>query len=780
MKQRTRHILRISIACGLALLLSFCSGRQEKRAGPESVPARILPLYQDLIEWVPQAEKGTNRFSIDFKKGLPREILTEGWSEPAPDTSGRPFSWVVSRTATIRFPLTHASPKFLHFTCEPYRFPGAPSRRDLAIECNGRSVSRLSLKSKPREYTVPLPEAALRRGPNEVRLAFSEARSPSEFSASKDRRTLAARFWTLELDSRAEEHEFPAEPETTVSTIRQEDGKRPALRLPPDTAISFYLQVPQDSVLSFRILPEPEGRKDRAAAAKLSVIAETDGADPIPLYAAPIDRRKKSPEGEITVPLAPVARRIARITLALDGGAAPVSLLDPRVDAPPQERAHAVESTQTRDFLDHEKGANTILLILDAARPSHFSFYGYPRETTPNIAKLASHSFIFRNAFTQAPFTLSSVGTILSGLLPESHGVVGKSTGFFDSPQILARTLSDAGFETAAFVDSFAASANYGYSIGFKTFVEVFRNRFKKGADYPRHLYFSSEILPWIRKNKEKKFFMYIHARQPHTPYEPPERFRRAFCRPYEGPVDGSSWSVVQLDRGMLKPTEADLSHLKDLYDANLAYIDSIVGLLIEKLKEWKLYDRTAVWVTADHGEAFGEHGRFMHSSQLYDEMLRVPLVFKPAPGLPDSRSVGSLVALADISPTILELAGVPCPAQRLYGKSLLPFLAGSGSSEIHDFIFSRTAEDEGLFSLRSREWKYILDTHSGREELYHLTEDPGEQHDRSVSLPVLTGYFRQSLRATRLANPAPNAPSRKPDTLDEESERNKKSLGYL
>jgi arylsulfatase A-like enzyme len=228
---------------------------------------------------------------------------------------------------------------------------------------------------------------------------------------------------------------------------------------------------------------------------------------------------------------------------------------------------------------------------------------------------------------------------------------------------------------------------------------------------------------------------MWLHYMDVHYPFKPPsEAFEDL---PYE-PL--SKRRTVQLNGKMQERpeeiTEEDVSDLLKLYDAEIRYTDRQIGRIIDALDERGILSETLVVVTADHGEAFGEHGRFGHHPYPYEELIRVPLVIA-GPGV-SSTTVDEQVSLLDLAPTILEQAGAATPSE-MEGESFAPALAGES---IDDRTAMTISDGGSVYGCRTSEWKYIVRWDGDDEYLFDLTSDPNEAKNVRTDHPEVVDEF--------------------------------------
>ncbi|MFN7987124.1 MAG: sulfatase-like hydrolase/transferase [Thermoanaerobaculia bacterium] len=392
-------------------------------------------------------------------------------------------------------------------------------------------------------------------------------------------------------------------------------------------------------------------------------------------------------------------------------------------------------------------GAPVVLISVDTLRSDRLPFYGYGKVETPALSALRADGILFEKAYTAVPLTLPAHVTLLTGLLPDRHGVH-DNLGYTvraDAP-LLAELLRKAGYATGGAVSSIVLKGESGISRGFDLWDDsVAPTRPNQALNRVQRPGGEAEaaLEAWVEGVKEKPFFAFLHLYEPHSPYEPPEPFRSRYS--------------------------------SNPYDGEVATADAIVGKLLDFLKARGLYDRALVVFLSDHGEGLGDHGEGEHGLFLYREVLQVPLVVKLPKGAASlPASVATPVQLTDVFTTIAEAAGVepftrppgtvslldaargvPVPSRRLYAETFFP--------RIH-FGWSE------LRSLLDERWHYV---EAPRSELYDLVDDPGEKKDLAPSLPP-------PFRAMRIEMEKLRTEFKAPASVDPEAAKQLASLGYL
>ena len=418
---------------------------------------------------------------------------------------------------------------------------------------------------------------------------------------------------------------------------------------------------------------------------------------------------------------------------------------------------------------------SVLLFLFDAAAAGHFTPYGYFRDTTPNLQRLAVRGHVFRSHFSVAAYTLSSTASLLTARYPPSHGVIRFGDRLAEAHRTLPEVLREAGLRTGGFVSNPFLDPDYGFSQGFDVYVNyqdyVSPGKGEYGNDYGPML---RDLRAFLGQQPERPFFLLVHVLLPHNPYAPPQRFRDLFADPaYRGSFEASTLQLLELDAGKLALGTGDRERLVDLYDANLRYGDEVLGEVLGILDAAGKTRDTHVIVTADHGEAFGEHGRFLHNTTVYDEMIHVPLVLTPAGTLADAPDLSAVGDTVDILPTVLDLLAMP-PLPGAQGRSVLQ----PSAAERKPFVLSYSMELAST-ALRSSRFKYIRNR-GGEAEYYSLVPDPGESRNVLREDPARYDQAaRLQAHEERLASiGGVSAPERR-EPQSEEVER-LRSLGYL
>ena len=391
---------------------------------------------------------------------------------------------------------------------------------------------------------------------------------------------------------------------------------------------------------------------------------------------------------------------------------------------------------------------NVLLVSIDSLRADHVGSYGYTRDTSPTIDRLARRGVLFESAISSASWTIPAHMTMLTGLPPEVHDVRTNTRALGPDALTLAKVLQDAGYETAAFVSGPTVMAQYGFGRGFALFdesmVQTNRARAHLGITSPGLADLVDGYLErWDYGGREAPFFVFLHMWDVHYDYTPPEPYDRMFDPDYTGDLTSVNFEHnPKINPGMDK---RDLQHLIALYDGEIRFTDEHLGRVLDRLRAMGVLDDTIVVVTSDHGEEFFEHGLKGHAKTLYDEVLHVPLVISYPRRVRFAQRVRQQVRMMDVAPTILGLARVPVPpgfgaaglAKPYALADLSPFIAGVrprlGVPELPAFsdLLGMLGHETSIRTPAAKLIHYDKPRpgHLGTE-IFDLARDPGEQRN--------------------------------------------------
>lgn len=388
---------------------------------------------------------------------------------------------------------------------------------------------------------------------------------------------------------------------------------------------------------------------------------------------------------------------------------------------------------------------NIVFVLLDAARADHFSGYGYGKNTTPRIDAISSKGAVFLQVFSPATATLDSIPRIMSsryfslpvyqddafrwGIKMENPAGIFKQ---YDEQQVfLPQVLSAEGYTTALFHNHAGIDEN---SYLARQFDESFVFSALSPTAISAEAEIVSAVIDWIRRNREKRFFIYCHLMSPHQPYLEVNEDRDLFpAGDFPHPRSVISKINEAADLSADGWSREELEVLVGLYDSKLKDADRQVGRLYDELTELGLGEKTLLIVTSDHGENLGEHNHLGHSGPPWDSCTHIPLIMVYPPRIPPEAKVTGLGEAIDIAPTILELCGINLPAGKAFdGESLLAAVDHGRTGREQVFTYG---------SIRTSNYKYIFNP----DLLYDLEKDPGEENNIADRNPLIKQNLRKS-----------------------------------
>ena len=429
-----------------------------------------------------------------------------------------------------------------------------------------------------------------------------------------------------------------------------------------------------------------------------------------------------------------------------------------------------------------------VLITVDTLRADSLGSYGNPQVLSLNADRLVSGGTLFRQAFAQATTTSPSHASLMTSLYLQDHNVYSNFDALGDDPVTLAEAFKAQGFATFAIVNMRHLNPEVlNLAQGFDVYIHSGNMR-RAGSTIDRFLQWVDTLPP------NKKFFAWLHVVDVHTPYHPPAPYDRFYYGEDERDPRNRSlariWPLLPLHMSDHPLFTAWLEGITDLswvlaqYHGAVSYVDNELGRLLDALEDRQLLDRTAMVLTADHGECLGEHNMYFVHTGLYEPTVHVPLImYFPGAEL-QGRQVRNVVELIDVYPTLLEYFNIR-QSLPLRGHSLWPLMRGAVQPERLAFI---EHAGRNLLALRSTRYKYIrhLRTNhlqpsypfiAGKEELYDVQEDPGERQDLAKARPDVLQVFREEAQARQ--HDRMNIKSGTP-TLTRDTVEMLRALGYV
>ena len=386
---------------------------------------------------------------------------------------------------------------------------------------------------------------------------------------------------------------------------------------------------------------------------------------------------------------------------------------------------------------------NIIIISVDTLRADHLGCYGYSLDTSPNIDAFSRDGVLFSYCYTLTPWTAPSFSTMMTSLPSYKHGAKQNGLGIYKKIKTLPHFLKQYGYRTAAIISNWPLRKKLiKLHDGFDAYYEVFTKKrylgiFNSEGGAPA---VTRKALEWLKKNHEKRFFLWIQYTDPHAHYIQHKEF---------------TFDYRHL-KPSLYPPGTRMKKIKK-YDSEIAFTDFHIGKFIEELKRLGLYKEALIIFHADHGESFGEHNYLKHGRKLYNSTLHVPLIIKlPSNRLKNTRRQDN-VSILDIGPTIFSVLEL-LPHPQMLGKDLFEREASSSDRKILLETYGgavrlrRNSKKYHLkiepirYGILSGSFKLIYNIKKKTFEVYDLKSDPFETRNIFLSLSPQVKGMRQAL----------------------------------
>lgn len=458
-----------------------------------------------------------------------------------------------------------------------------------------------------------------------------------------------------------------------------------------------------------------------------------------------------------------------------------------------------------------------VFLTIDTLRADHLGCYGYPRNTTPNIDRIASEGVLFEKMLAASSGTVPSFGTLMSGMNPIIHGAMDQRGIIDPDIKMMAEYFQEVGFKTYGISSNPFLSEKAGFAQGFDEFVELGHATSDKVIAAAKKM---------LREAGDDSFFLWIHFMDPHTPYKPPEEFYNDFLtddlyNPLPLPIiEYGSFGGVNIKRvmGGDQPNPyhqfVEKGHIVALYDGEIRVMDKGVGEVMELMRSLGVEDNMILFLTADHGETLFRDKKdsyFQHTLDVYQSCIHVPTIAWSGTDQSPGRRVDTVAQHIDVLPTILRMANIPqADHTTTMGRNLLSDESGP------NFAVSQTAWWDGLslkllpavkrypaYSLVQNNYKYIAYPHSDltkirgfrswiyawrsivfgywkKDELFNLQSDPEEKEDLMEKFPKVAMMMKEYLLNYLITeNQSPHRVKETPSNNYIQTEQ-LKALGYM
>lgn len=427
---------------------------------------------------------------------------------------------------------------------------------------------------------------------------------------------------------------------------------------------------------------------------------------------------------------------------------------------------------------------NVIIIVIDALRPDHLGCYGYSRNTSPNIDKLAGEGISFTQAIAPGGWTFESVPSILTGTYSFVHQIRDSSLAPMNhNIKTLSQELSTHNYQTVIFSNQpslkYIETSNY--------FQELFLDQgtLEHKATITEYE-FTDNIQAWLeKKGRAAQFFLYIHYWGCHVPYRPAAAYKDKFCRDRYSkkhknvPIsklntaDKMFDGIGRIPYVLAENNITDMYYYISQYDGVISYVDGQIGRLMDTLKRLKLDNDTMIILISDHGEMLGEHDMYFFHTGGYEENIRVPLIIRCPELFPRGKKISAQVSLIDIAPTVLEITGLNKP-EYMQGESLLSFVKPFRSYNAKYALSS----DRDIFTVRRGTWKLIYNSINHSYSLFDLKAVPKEENNLMYQRKDVIKLLARRMAQWRDKKNSSDLKGRR--LLLEKDKDILKSLGYL
>jgi arylsulfatase A-like enzyme len=680
-----------------------------------------------------------------------------------------PYAWLIGRRSGFDLDVLQPQDRQLLLTLAN----GTTGSQRVTVLFNGKELMAAELPEPgPVAYVrADVPSAWQRRGTNRVDMVFTSV-EPRELIGQPVPLPVAAILTHVAFAPPARIDQLPAPPPPAGLISEEHEGvARSVLVVPQGTAARVALLLPDTRRVALRFHAEQIG-----VPVQLSLRAD-DGRDRrLSTFHADESGR------EMLFDLTRWAGQPVILEFwAREGLGEPARITGASVLVPEGERVGVPEIAEADPA---EPGARPSFLIvtLDAFARRQLGTVGMAADVAPELDALFRRGIAFSAATAPATYTLASVGSLLTGQAPLTHGVVLNEHPDAGPMQLtldvdtLAQVLSEHGWRTAAWVTNPNTAARHGFDRGFTHYDELFRDAvlWDEGVA-GEHL--PARLGEWLANAGQDPFLAWVHLFEPHAPYRAPDELVERFVQPYDGPARGERSFIDDVRKGAQAVDAAGWWHLRELYTARMALADRHLGALLDVLEQSGREQDTVIVVTSDHGEALGEHGRVEHGDTVYGEELEIPLVMV-VPGRPAARR-SHPATLTDVAPTLLRLAGI-VPPEGMDGVNLL-----AADPDPARPLLVRGAHRLPVLGWTRGPLKLIVDLATRRRALYDLGEDPGETRDLSAQRPATAALMYRELcdavcAAERARDEREGAWAGGVDALDDEALREQlATIGY-
>jgi arylsulfatase A-like enzyme len=425
-------------------------------------------------------------------------------------------------------------------------------------------------------------------------------------------------------------------------------------------------------------------------------------------------------------------------------------------------------------------GGPAVLIVVDTLRPDHLGVYGYDLPTSPQLDARMASGRVYERAFATSSWTLPSFASIFTGQLPARHGAGevtqrgGKRsfTSLDSEIPTLAEIFRANGYATGAIVGNAALAPVFGLDRGFDTYdyVPATTRQIRRADATVRR------ALAWIDRQEGRPFFLMVHLFDPHMSYDAPPPHRGRFSGRHRSKLALPVADATKIRTGALALDEGDRRFIEAAYDEEIAFVDQQLGILLDALERRGALERGIVSLTSDHGEEFFEHGGFEHGHAMWQEVLRLPLVFWGR-GIKAGRE-SAPVSLVDLAPTFLEATGMT-PPEELEGVSLWPNASRAAAIPVRPLYAEGNLYGPEQKTAIRWPYKVVWNSRTRERRLWNLENDPGEAADAGEPGAPLADELVEALLAHLNAARERRGKATSPE-LDAATREGLRSLGYI
>jgi arylsulfatase A-like enzyme len=742
---------------------------------------RTEQAVYDFREEATYAQEQGGIFAVDLLRPEGDPYVMGGWSTVRIDGT-RLGVYPISR---LKIPVFDKETKYLFFRCQPFARDEIPAK-GFRFRMRNKNIAQVELENEDETLIkVALLPGRLEWGENVLQIHhILDEEIKGRINREKNKRIRTAVFYEMLLSSHPE---YEMTKKFIEAKQRVESQHSDILIQKVPSVLDFFVELHPEARLDARyefIAADPSRQQDASA---LTISLTQEGKKEHTIFQVPLDQNES--KGNVQLPLHVEAKSVSRLRIRAGEGDEWDSfkgLLVWKKSAimlKPEKKLKPAEMGE--DFLTWKRSLsdrNTVLIILDAARADHFSSYGYWRPTTPNLDKFAEEAVLFTDAYSEALTTRASMGTLFTGFPLTVLSLHSITSQIPEELTTLAQMFQKKMIKTTGFAGVGNVSSSFGFGRGFDQYFELYREEefYRKSQEYLPY------VLPWLESNKDNRFFLYVHFKEPHAAYSPLPPFKGMFTGAYEESVDLS----VHLNPIADTLTDGQIEFIRAGYDENLASVDSVVGEILEKMRSLGILDQSIVIVTADHGELLGEKDSiFGHGGYFGEGGMHIPLFirFPKSQGIEYPAQVHALVKTSDLLATLADIHDFDLQNDLILGESLLPLL-WDPAAEVNPFMISEKRGTPG-YCYRTKKHKLIYWMENAPIEFYDLENDPDAMKNVYEQNQILAHYYltilkkwitSQTLIRDALLKGDPSVREIDMKQIDEKTLENLRALGYI